>query len=420
VKRSAALSLLVLLGGVIAPNAPPAAAVDISLESRTYVPARGIDGGDTHLLFYEYLSLDVGNLGLPGLYVRAGGWGRVDLADETLGQTTNGDLQYGFIGWRGPQLNMEARLGRLDFTAGVARNEVFDGALYGSDLPAGFDVTLFGGVPVELDDDGRSGDMLYGGRLSQGRAGLYRIGASYLKEENDGNDAREEAGADVFLAFVPLVRVTGSSVYDLADEGWAQHDYRIDLGPFVERVELAATWKSTDYRHYFLATTNSAFDEVQADEQLDRLGGRVRVGLGRGFALSGEYTSYSYDIAESAQAFGGSLDWAGGGLTAGGGYLQMHGDAPEDRYQQFRAYGTAPVGPVSVAAGIEHLAYDEEINGETSATTGTLTLGYAASKTLDFSASAEYGVTPDFEREVGFILAVTWRYDAATKKGGTP
>jgi hypothetical protein len=303
----------------------------------------------------------------------------------------------------------------------VARNEVFDGALYGSDLPAGFDVTLFGGIPQELDDvDGRSGDLLYGGRVSQGRSGLYRIGASYLKEENDGDDAREEAGADLFLAPLALVRVTGSSVYDLADDGWAQHDYRLDVGPFAQRVELAATWKSTDYRHYFQATTNSAFEEVDADEQLDRLGGQVRVDIGRGLRLSGEYTSYAYDLAESAQAFGGSLDWAGGGRTAGLGYLQMRGDAPEDRYQQFRAYGTTPVGPVSVAAGVEHLAYDEEINGETSATTGTLTLGYAASRTLDFSASAEYGVTPEFEREVGFILAVTWRYDAATKKGGTP
>jgi hypothetical protein len=421
VKKSAALSLIVLLGGVIAPNAPPAAAMDFSLESRTYVPAWGIDGGDTHLLFYEYLSLDAGNLGLPGLYVRAGGWGRTDLADETRDRTTNGDLQYGFVGWRGPSLNAEARLGRISFTGGAARNEVFDGALYGTDLPAGFDATLFGGVPQELDDEGgRSGDTLYGGRVSQGRAGLYRVGASYLKEENDGDDAREETCADILLTPVPFVAVTGSSLYDLRDDGWARHDYRLDLGPFAERIRLIATWASTDYRHYFRATTNSAFEEVDAEEQLDRFGGQVRVDLGHGLRLTGDYASYSYDVAESAQAFGGSLDWAGGGLTAGFGYLQMHGDAAEDRYQQFRAYGTAPVGPVAVAAGVEHLAYDEEINGETSATTGTLTVGYVVSKALEVSASAEYGVTPEFEHEASFILAVLWRYDASTKKGGKP
>ena len=419
-KRSAALSLLVLLGGVIAPNAPPAAAMDFSLESRTYVPARGIDGGDTHLLFYEYLSLDAGNLGVPGLYVRAGGWGRADLADETFGQKTNGDLQYGYLGWRGPRSNMEARLGRVDLTAGAARNEVFDGALFGTDLPAGFDLTLFGGVPAASDEDGRSGDTLYGGRLSQGREGLYRIGASYLKEENDSEDAREQAGADVFLAPVALVRLSGSSLYDLRDDGWAQHDYRVDVGPFAGRMRLAATWRSTDYRHYFQAVRNSAFEQVSAEEQLDRIGGQLRFDLGRGLSLTGEYASYAYDLAESAESYGGSLDWAGPRYTAGAGYLQMHGDAPQERYQQFRAYATAPLGPVALAAGVEHLAYEEPINGEDSATTGTLTLGYALSKALELSASAEYGVTPEMEREAGFLLALIWRYDASTKKGGTP
>ena len=119
---SAALSLFLLLGGVIAPNPPPAAAASLSLESRTYVPASGIEGGDTHVLFYEYLSLDAGDLGIPGLYVRAGGWGRADIADETFGQKANGDLQYGFLGWRGPSSNAEARLGRLSYTGGAARH----------------------------------------------------------------------------------------------------------------------------------------------------------------------------------------------------------------------------------------------------------------------------------------------------------
>ena len=411
---------LSLIGGAVAANAPPAAAMDVSFESRTYVPARGIDGGDTHLLFYEYLALDAGNLGVPGLYVSAGGWGRVDLADETFGEETNGDLQYGYIGWRGPKSNLEARLGRIDFTGGVARNEVFDGALFGTDLPAGFDLTLFGGVPAAADEDGRSGDTLYGGRLSLGREGLYRLGGSYLKEENDSEDAREQAGADVFFAPVALVRLGGSSIYDLRDDGWAQHDYRLDLGPFVKVVQLAATWRSTDYRHYFQAVRNSAFEEVSAEEQLDRIGGQVRIGLGRGLSLTGEYVSYAYDVAESAQAYGGSLDWAGSGYSAGAGYLQMHGDAAEDRYEQLRAYASAPIGRFSLAAGVEHLAYEEEINGEDSATTGTLALGYAASKALEFSASAEYGVTPSMEEEAAFLLALTWRYDAATKKGGTP
>lgn len=419
-KRTAVFFLLALLGCVTAPNAPPAAATEISFDSRTYVPVRGIDGEDTHLLFYEYLSLDAHDFVKPGVYLRLGGWGRADLADETLGRKSNGELQYGFIGWRGPQSNAEGRLGRLSLTAGAARNEVFDGALLGTDLAAGFDVTLFGGVPVETDNDGRSGDLLYGARVSQGRAGRYRVGVSYLKEENDGDAAREEACADVFLAPANLVEVSGSSRYDLDDEGWARHDYRLDLGPFARSVRLAATFASTDYRHFFRGSTNAAFGEIDPQERLDRIGGEVGVDLGRGLRLTGEFVSYAYDLAESAQAWGGHLDWAGSRRTAGVGYRKLDGDEAENRYWLLRGYASAPVGPLAVAAGVEHVTYDQEINGKKDATTGTLTLGYAATKALDISASAEYGVTPDFERQVSFLFAVLWRYDASTKKGGRP
>jgi hypothetical protein len=421
VKKVAALSVLAFLGAAIAVNAPPAAATDISLESRTYVPARGTDGENTHVLLYEYLAFNAEDLVQPGLYLRVGGWGRTDLADETYGQKTNSELQYAFLGWRAPQLNAEARVGRVSLTAGVARNEVFDGLLLGSDLPAGFDVTLYGGIPVEVGEDGRSEDMLYGGRVSQGRAGLYRLGASYLKEQNDGNGSREEAGADVFIAPLPFVEVTGSSLYNLIASEWAQHDYRFALGPFVQRVRLAATWTSTDYRYYFQSPEHQVFlpEDPQAHEKLDKIGGELGVVLGAGFTLAGEYTSYKYDVAGAAYAFGAGLAWAGSGITAGGDYRQVHGDEAENQYQQLGAYASVPFGPVLAAANAEYLAYEEEINGEKSAMTGKVGLTYTASRALEFSASVEYGKTPDYDYEIKGLLAVLWRYDASMKKGGT-
>lgn len=416
-KRSAVLFLLAVLCSASAASAPPAAAV-ISLESRTYLPLRGTDGGDTHAPLYEYLAFDADELGTPGLYLRIGGWGRADLADETLDRTTNGELQYAFVGWRAPVLNAEGRAGRIALTAGVARNEVFDGLLLGSDLPAGFDVTLFGGIPAETEDGGRSRDSLYGARISQGRAGLYRIGASWLKEENGGDEAREEAGVDLFLAPLARVEVTGSSLYNAIDEDWARHDYRLELGPFAGRVRLVATWASTDYGLFFKSPLNPAFSPDSA-EKLDRIGGEVALTLGRGFTLTGEYISYSYDIAGAAQAFGGRLDWAGSGATAGAGYRQVNGDTEENRYREYRVSATKAFGSLHAAAGAEHVVYDAAINGETSSTTGTLGLGLALSRSLELSVSADYGATPEFEREVRGLLAVLWRYDAPTKKGGT-
>jgi hypothetical protein len=421
VKRSVPLVLLSILVGVLLANAPPASATDISFESRTYVPASGIDGGDSHVLLYEYLMFGAENLARPGLYLRAGGWGRTDLADETYGRKTNGDLQYAFLGWRSPQLNTEARVGRVSLTSGVARNEVFDGLMLGSDLPAGFDVTVYGGIPVETDEDGRSNDSIYGARVSQGRAGLYRIGASYLKEENDGSVSREEAGADVFFAPLPLVELTGSSLYNAIANEWARHDYRLALGPFIRRVRLTATWADTDYRYYFQSPVHPVFipEDPDADETLNRIGGEVEIELDGGFRIAGDYIAYNYDLSGDAQAYGAAVDWAGKGLTAGAAYRQMHGDEAENRYQEFRGYVTALLGPVRTALSAEHLAYDEEINGQDSATTATLSLGYDLSRSLNITATGEYGVTPEFDREVKGLLAVLWRYDASMKKGGT-
>jgi hypothetical protein len=399
--------------------------MDVSFESRTYLPAHGTeshgaDPGNTHVLLYEYLSLDVQDpAATSGFYLRAGGWGRADLADETFGRDTNSELQYAFLGWRAPRLNAEARLGRVSLTSGVARNEVFDGALLGSDLPLGFDVTLFGGIPVETDDDDRSSDTLYGARLSQGRAGLYRIGASYLKEKDDEIALREEAGVDVDFTPHLLVELSGNSLYNVTDDAWARHDYRLVVGPFAKRVKLSARWSQTDYQHYFTDQVNVVFAIAPTtEEKLDAIGGGLEIALGRGFTLFGEYTSYSYDVAESAQAFGGSLEWAGSGFTAGAGYRQMDGSVDEDRYQQYRANVAKSFGALNVALGGEYVAYEVEINGEKNATTGRLTLGYALSKSLEVSASAEYGVTPEYEREVNALLAAVWRYDVETKKGG--
>lgn len=396
---------------------PSIAASGISIESRTYLHARGVVDESSHLLLYEYLALDAEDILGPGLFLRAGGWGRTDLADETFDRPTNGDLQYAFLGWRAPHFNAEARIGRLSLTAGVARNEVFDGLLLGSDLPAGFDFTLFGGLPLMVDEKSSSGDSLYGARVSQGRAGIYRLGVSYLKEQDGGNAAREEAGSDLFLSPLPLVEVAGTSLYNVLDNQWARHDYRLALGPFFRRLRLRATWASTDYRHYFTALKNPAFSPVR-EEKLARVGGEAEFLLGRGFRLTGEYAAYRYELAGDAAVYGARLDWSGSGTTAGGGYRQVRGAAVADRYRQLSAYATQGLGPFDLSAGVEHLAYEAASYGLKDTATVTLGLGYRVSRSLELAATAEYGQTFEADREIKSLLAVLWRYDATIKKGG--
>lgn len=369
------------------------------------------------MLLYEYLTLDTGDAIGDGMYLRVGGWGRTDLADETYGRKTNGELQYAFFGWRAPVLNAEARLGRISLTAGVARNEVFDGLLLGSDLPAGFDVTAYGGVPVETDENSRSQDTLFGARISQGREGLYRLGVSYLQEQDAGKAIREEAGSDLFLAPLPLVQVTGTSLYNQTDSAWARHDYRLALGPFALGVRLNFGWAATDYRHFFKTPKNPALEPTR-DEKLDRFGGELSVPVGLGLTLTGGYTAYQYDISGDAKAYEARLDWAGAVSTSGLGFRQVRGDSNLDRYRQLSAHATTAFGPLNVFAGAERLDYEAPINGVKSAAIGSLGLGYKAGRALEFSVSAEYGKTPEFDREIKGLFSVLWRFDAAARKGG--
>lgn len=411
----AVLGLTVILGGALVLGAHPVEAGDISFESRTYVPARGTDGENSHVLIYEYVAVDTEDALLPGLYLRAGGWGRADLADETFGRKTNGELQYAFLGWRAAQLNAEVRAGRISVTAGAARYEVLDGLQLGSDLPAGFDVLVYGGIPVEIDENSRSKDRLFGARVSQGVSGLYRLGLSYLKEQDNGTTIREEVGSDLFFAPLSLVRITGTSLYNVINDQPSRHDYRLTLVPFG-RVRLVATWEETDYRHYFQAPKNPALEPIH-NERLGKFGGEIDVALGLGFTLSGGYTVFHYDLSGDAQAYGARLDWAHKATTAGGGYRIVHGDLARDRYQQASLSATQAFGPLRLSAGAERLEYETPINRGKIATTGTLGLSYNATRSLELSASAEYGKTPEFDREVKGLLAVLWHYAATAKKG---
>lgn len=413
--RGIALGIFTLAAVCLAVPVMAASAGDISFESRTYVPVSGVDGGATHVPLYEYLSIDTEDVIREGLFFRAGGWGRADLADETYNRKTNGDLQYAFLGWRAPVLNAEMRVGRLSLTAGVARNEVFDGLLLGSDLPAGFDVTAYAGMPVEIKQDGTPSGSLFGGRVSQGRQGMYRIGLSFLQEQDSGTTIRQEAGTDLLLTPVPMLEITGTSFYNASDSQWARHDYRLTVGPFLGRVRVIGTWAQTDYNHFFTDPKNPALTPL-LNEKLNRTGGELEVGLGWGFTLGGGYTAYRYDVAGPADVYTARLGWANKLTSAGLGFRQVHGDDVENRYREATLNVSTKVGPVRLFGGAQRLEFDEAINGVNNSTMGSLGLAYAMGPALEITASGEYGQNPEFSQQFKGLLAVTWRYDVAAPK----
>ena len=419
-KRTPAVTLVpALLAALLAAGPPPAAAAEISLESRTYLPASEDGAGNSHVTGYEYLDLGVENAGMPGLYLRAGGWGRADLADETYDNKTNSELQYGFLGYRAAHSNAEGRLGRISVTAGAARNEVLDGLQLGTDFAAGLKALVYGGVPVETDEGGRSGDSIWGGRLAQGLPGRYEAGVSYLREENDSETAREEAAFDLWLRpGLPLV-LLGNSLYNVDTSAFARHDWRILTDPLLGGSRLVVRYSSTEYDDFFTSPGVTAFlaPLIEPGERLQRYGADLEIPLAAGFGLTADYTAYRYDVAPSADRYGARVAWQRGTLGTGFAYHRSSGNESVQSYDEYTGDVSFRLGPAQLALGAQELRYEHAINGARDSLTLFAAADTALSASLSVGADVEYQSSPTYDSRVRGMLKLVWRYAHDTRAG---
>jgi hypothetical protein len=214
----AVIALLVL----VPINAP---AASLAGSSNTYVQSREQADGTKLIPLYEYLDFHVEN----GESVTAhfGGWYRYDINE----QTTNKDVQYGYLSFKSKTANSMVNLGRIMVAEGVAAERV-DGVYARTDLLGNFGVSAFGGVPVETETiDLPGNNVIYGARLSHQIPGLYRIGFSALKEEKNKEDFRKEEGADLWFRPVNKVELLGKSNYNIITkecEPEAEHNGVLD------------------------------------------------------------------------------------------------------------------------------------------------------------------------------------------------
>src|SRR3990172_47099 len=192
----------------------PCHAADITLSSRTYLLyyEREVPGGSDRKFapLYEYLSGDAGNLGGKPLSFHFYGGGRLAGAEDRDDGGRGGALASAYLRYLHPKGNAEMRLGRFFFAEGTAA-EILDGIYLKARTPAGFGLSVFGGVPVERSITSTdTGDSLYGGRLFFARAGFAEIGVTYLRENGDfQGDDREAVVLDLCVRPLLPLELTG-------------------------------------------------------------------------------------------------------------------------------------------------------------------------------------------------------------------
>jgi hypothetical protein len=392
-------------------------AVDLSGQSRTYLQYREATDSTKLLPLYEYLDFRAGDKSETFSF-HFGGWYRYDLKDESFGKDkSTGDLQYAYLRYRSAKNNAYANLGRFVVNQGVA-SEHLDGAAAGTDLWGGFEISAYGGIPVETDLDSRSGDSVYGGRISQGLDGLYNIGVSYLLEKNDSIEFRKEEGVDLWFRPIAKAELTGTMLYNAITSDNALTSLYLTLGSFGN-LTLRTQYMDVSYKDYFTTTTMSAFllstpsttGPLDPNEKLALIGEEASLSFGK-TNISVDYKKYDYDIAGSADYYGAKVAYSDAQYGSSGLSLhRMDGETKDRQYSEYRLYTSRKIQKVDLTADALMVKYDMEINGVKSAYTVALAGGYALSPKTKVGADIEYAKNPYYDKDVRAFLKLVHNFD---------
>jgi len=399
-----------------------ASAATLSGESKTYLLAREAFDSSSLVPLYEYLDFRLEGIGRYDVSFHFGGWLSQDLADKSFDKRFDYDLQYAYLSFRRDTSNTIVNLGRLMVFEGVAAEHV-DGIFAKTDLQRGFAVSGYAGSPVETDFLDGNGDFIYGARVSHGIRNLYEIGVSYLRENGDGSFEREEEGVDLWYRPVNKVHLFGKSSYSSEQSDWLEHSYNLALGPFSGfTITPMVSW--INYETFFAAATSAAFrfkpDIIDPDEKALIIGADAQYTINSKLLLGADYKNFSYDIAGSANYYGGKLTYKIFEPTSVGlGFHRMDGDNERLKYNEYRAYVHNRTGKFDVVLDSFFVTYDEEINGRETATSVSGSVGYDMSKQLRLEADVVYSRNPYYDDDVRGFFKLIYRFNIMpqAKKG---
>ncbi len=389
-------------------------ALDVAGTSRTYLQSR--ESADKNFLpLYEYLDFSSQNNSEALYSVHFGGWYRYDIEDENASK----DVQYGYLSFRGKTANSIVNLGRVMVFEGAAA-ERLDGLYARTDLQGNFGISAFGGAPVETGSDIPGNNVIYGARISHNLPDVYRIGISYLKEEKNDVEFREEEGLDVWLHPVSKIDIGGRSIYNAITSDWMQHTYNVVLGPF-DKLRLIAEASLINYADFFYASTTPVF-RLQAgildpNEKARTLGATAGYDVTNSVNISADYKTHNYQIAGDAAYLGGNIRYAAGRTGSGLSVHRMDGDADRLKYDEYRVYVFTKVGPADIAVDLIDVKYEAAVNGVTNSYSASIAGQYSVTERWNVGADVEYSKNPDFDKDIRTFLKAIYRFDIGSGAG---
>jgi hypothetical protein len=357
--------------------------------------------------FREYLGIDY-VADVEGLSFHGYGWGRFNLGDDGYFQDeSDGELLYAYMDYRHDPSNVSMMLGRHHLFSGVA-NESLDGLSMRAPLGAIFDVSLYGGSPVALTEDGRSGDSILGGRVANFLPGLYELGFSYKKVRNDSEDDDEKLGVDISLDLPHAIAFNGLSSLNMVTDGWAEHSYELQIpaGDF----QIRPFFQRFHYDDYFSSSKNYANPfRFLADtgEELTIIGTEVDWFGAESYEVNLKAKNIDYDLrGDSSTYISGMMirhleDLCQVGVELG----SMFGDTSKNDYligRVFLYWNRLPKSAMVefISTDLVFVGYGEDIYGQGNSTFISLGTGKTyIDRALALKFSLDYSKDPYFDND---------------------
>ncbi len=390
---------------------------NLSFTSKSYIQfdEDGLDENQTK--FSEYMDLELYNLYENRVSFHVSGWFRANMInfdeDRREDEREKDELTYAYIKYKPvADKSLYFRLGRQYIFGGVA-SEHLDGIATGMDFTEYNGISLYGGFPVETEDDGRGADYLYGGRIFQRIDRKAELGVSYLKEVNRGSSFREEAGVDIWLMPTGYFEIQAQSFYNSLENAWIEHTCTV-RSDALDTIVLTAFFSYIDYEGTFYGETTSAFSDLLMpdDEDSVRAGGSVEKSLFNDrLTVLFDYTNYSFHDSEDADYYGLKLRLNIWGARLGASVYRMDGETGRLKYIQSRAYAIKSYNKSDISLEVFSVNYDEPYNGLRTAYSFNSTMGYNITDNIRTEGYVDYSKTPDLSHNVKAIVKLIYNLD---------
>jgi len=296
--RLLALAVLVVCAAV------PARAADLSgsLTTLAYSQQRfDVNGDADQLPLYEFLALDVRDLGVAPLSLHVDGFAKLDLRERTFGHDLDGTLTYAYLQWHDRAAGIDLRAGRHFVRQGVA-TEYLDGASVDWLAGHGVGLSLFGGQQVDSDSGGNTGDLEGGGRLFW-RQRRFEIGLSAMKAYDNDQTAFTRVGIDGWGSLGWGITTSGHAFWDWISE--EVYDSQLLVSWEATKQLLLSADASRILPSLLLSHTSIFGNEIFTTGEQRELGFRADYDLGRHIRLSADARQYDYDEGDDEWTFGG-------------------------------------------------------------------------------------------------------------------